>query len=746
MKFKKKYAAAGLITAIVLINIVMTIRILFSVAYPERVLREHVTEYFKTNFEKAIKFEDIYINSFGDVILSYFNVSITSDFNDNISLIRSTKTKIRLGFFGLFAGDVRVTGIEFYDSDITLIKKYGRSYRECVLGLIDPKKLISKIKSSREQLQVRFHGSRILYRESLRDRQISLEMYKVGADLIIDAERVSYSARGRIKPHKTEILRRGSFECEGAIDMRAGGIWEHRIEVENFDLTYLNDHIAEYKIAGILLSGGVSVDARFGEKKGVISVAGRVETNSLTVTSTEEKYDLISGENMDIDLGLTVDTIHNRYTVHSLKLNDGIILLDASGMRVVNDKEDAVALKFITNLVDLSELSRNITPFKNIEYRGSLQCEGGFSLDFKKNKASGIRAGMVIGDLTLSKNENGKNVELVGETSVRVKADGTSIDIDIKGKPLNSDITVTGKTNVETWVPFKSETVLSLASRRMNVENISLALVYGANKTFESAYDDKRGGRQKIPFLQGMLGKLLSKNRVDFTSRIDTLFFGKRAGLKNFVLDAQLNNGAATISRFSLEGYDAAYSLIGQGYFNTDQPYLRIAGKADGFDLGRFYADSGMSGSLSGIARVDFSYEASMSRIGDILDNARGSLNIYMGRGEMKNTRFQRDIMAFLAKIGHESPSIDQINFETISLSMTEMGENFWISNCGIRGDTLLFNVAADYLFEGGLDTRFGMVIKSDAGMINLPLRLRGPLLAPCVDASAAKDSPKLCF
>lgn len=746
MKFKKKYAAAAVISIVVIINIAATLRLLYAVAYPERIIKEQVTEYFKATLDKAVKFEDLYIDACGNLILSYFNVSVTSDFNDNISLVRSTTTKISLDLPGLFTGNIRVRGIDFYDSDITLIKKYGRSHRECFISLLDPDRLLARIKNSSNSLRVGLHGSRIFYRESLRDRQVSLELYKVKAELNIDPGSVSYSARGKIKPYKTEILRRGSFYCEGKVDIGAGASWGHRIEVENFDLTYLNDHIAEYKIAGVSLSGAVSVDARFGERKGVLSLAGRAEANSLTIASIEKKYDLLSGENMDIDLDMTIDTVSNRYTVRRLSLNDGVVSLDASGMYVRNDKDDAVKLKFKTNVIDLADLSQTLTPLKYIEYEGTLQCDGSFSLDFKKKTAPVMRAGLLLDEFTLLRKDRGKTETLIGETSMRVKVDGSSIDVDIKGKPLNSDVAVKGKTVVESWFPLKTNTNVSVRSKRMNSENFRLALLYLANSAYESAYDDKRSGREKIPFSQRPLGKFMNNNSIDFNSAYDTVFFGKRAELKHFVLNARLSNGAATIHEFGVEGYDATYMLSGSGYFNSDQPYVKIDGKIDEFELGRFFAESGMSGSLSGKAHADFSYEVSISRIGDILDNARGSLNIRVGRGELKHTQFQRDLMAFLAKMGQDTPSIAMVNFEDITLSMTEQGENFWFSNLGIRGDTLIFNIAGDYLFEGGINTTFGMLIKKETGMVTVPLHMHGPILAPCIDASDKKDSPKLCL
>jgi len=746
MKLKKKYAITAVIIAVVIINSLATLRLLFAVVYPERLLKEKVTSYFRENLGKAVKFEDIYIDALGNIIISYFDVSIASDFNDNISLVRSESTRIRLNFASLITATMRIMGVDFYNADITIIKKYGKSYQESLLALIDTEQLIAKIKKSGEALNLSFKGSRLFYRDSLRDGQVLLEMYKIGAELKIDPSVLSYTASGKVKPYKTEIIRSGKFKSTGSIDIRTGDTWEHRLEVENFDLTYLNEYITEYKIAAISLNGGISADMVIGARKGVLSLAGKVELNSLSASSIAKRFELISGENMDIDIDMTADTKARRYTLRRFSLHDGVISLDASGMYVGNEADEALKLKFKTNSIDLSDLSRTLTPIKNIEYAGTLQCDGSMAMDIKKNTVSEMRAGIRLDRFRVVEAERGDAVTLIGETSARVTVTGSSIDLDITAAPLDSDLVIKGRTGITSWAPFRSDTKVTVSSKRMNIENIRLPLFRFMNWAYESAYEDKRGGKEIAPFGKSIFGSFLNNNNVDFISSFDTLFYEKSNGIKNVVLKAGLNGGTGMLREFNATGYDARYALSGQAYFSGDRPYCRLYGTVDNFDLGRFLAESGMSGSLSGLARAELSYEVSFSRVGEILDTARGSLTVVVGRGEMKHTRFQRDLMAFLAKAGHEASPVATVNFEQISLSLSEIGENFWLSNTGIRGDSLLFNITGDYLYEGGINTGFRLVFKKDDGMANIPIDLKGPILAPCVKVSYRKDSPRLCF
>ncbi|MBN2160049.1 MAG: hypothetical protein JW807_11690 [Spirochaetes bacterium] len=747
MNDKKKYAAAAVIVIVVLINILATLRLLFSVVCPERAQKEIVVNYFKDNLNKAVKFEEITIDYTGNVIIDDFNVSITSDFNDNISLIKSKRAVIDLAFWPLWAGSVRINGIDFYDSEITFIKKYGRSHMECVRQILDPGKFIKTVQEAYPDFYIDFHGSAISYRESLRDRLLVVELYTIDAELYINTSAFSYDITGRIRPFRTSILRKGEFSCRGSVDIGQGDSFSHRIQIENFDLTYLNEYIQERKKADTSISGGASVDLEVKRNKSILTVGGQAWTNNLTVASITKKYNLISGENVSLDIDASYNSAHNSYTIRSLSVYDDVARLDASGSYVQNEKEDAVTLDFKSNAIDLSDLSQNVAPFPGIEYGGMLQFDGSLNMDFKKKKASGMRFNCVLGEFTVSRNRKGKQECIIGESSMRVKADNSTFNADISLKPLGSDLSISIRTEVSAWVPFSSEMNVSVKSRRMNLDIIREPAVYLIDAAYASAYKDKREvAIGRTPFPQTLLGKFANHNSISFTSEADTVFWGTNASWNNCGLDARLANGALSIGEFRADGYGAAYRFNALAYFNTEQPYFRVEGAVDDFDWSAFYADSGMKGSMTGKAGCDFNYEVSAARMGNILDNSRGNLNVHVGTGEMINTRPQQAIMKFLRKNGYEAGSVADITYESITLSLSQRGENFWFSNFGVRGDKLFFNAAGDYLYEGGITSTFGATVRKDATVIAIPVKVSGPLLGPCVDVANRGDSEKFCF
>lgn len=746
MKFKKKYLFAAIVMAVITINLLSTMRLVFSVAYPDRTLKEVITEYFKNNLDKAVKFEDLYIDFTGNVIIYDFNVSITSDFNDNISLIKCDKAVIDLGFIDLVTGSLAIKGIDFNRCDITFLKKYGRSHLECFEQVFGPTRFLEQVRKTGHDFYIHIHRASVLYRETLRDRQITMELNKVNAALEIDRTTFAYSIDGTIKPYKTETIRKGSFSISGTMDIGKGESYTHRVSIDNIDLTYLNEHIVDYKVAAVALEGGASVDLEISRAKGAVSIKGTCETNNLSVASMIGKHNLIANENLNCDVDLVIRPDLKSYTARVLNLHDDTFTVESSGSYVENDKADAVRLNFKTNSIDLGDLSQNFTPYRDIEYDGTLRCDGNLAIDFKNNKAAGTRINIALEDFTIQKNEKGNEVRLLDESNLTVKLTDKDISVNISAKPLNSDISLKSQTAISNWVPFRSETKVRAASKRMNLENLRNLTLYLADRAFVSAYDDKRGGTEKIPFLQKPLGKFLNYNNIGLSTSAATVFYGKKARWKNLLIDARLEKGALLLKDFSVEGYGATYRLGAQAYFNSDQPYVKLDGKIEDFDFGGFYADSGMKGSAGGTARCEFQYEVSVARIGDMLDNSKGNLNLYVGKGTMTDTKLQQGIIRFLKKNGYEAGTLSTINYEDISFSASQQGENFWFSNFSVRGDTLLFSAIGDYMFEAGLSSIFSATVRKEAAVSVIPLKLSGPILAPCIDIYDRPESQKACF
>jgi hypothetical protein len=747
MEFKKKYAIfAAIVISVFAINLLSTLSLLFDIQYPEREIREVITDFFKNNLNKAVKFDDIHIGYNGDVQISNFNMSISSDFNDNVSLIKCKKAVIDLEFFSLLAGRVMINGLEFYNSEITFPKKYGRSHADSFYQVIDISKILKKAGESYKKLYIYFKRAALHYNESLKDKQVQVDLYKIDAEINIENHFASYRIDGYIKPYKTEGIRRGSVYCKGEFDLRKADVWSHRIKIDNLDLTYLNSYIAEYKLFDISLTGGWSCDLEFTMKDGAESVKGQVETNNLTVTDLIGKFNVVSNENLNIEIDSRRDAKLNRYTVHRLHLYDDVFSIKASGEYVQNEKDEALTFHYKTNEIDLSDLSQNITPYNHIGCSGTLASSVKFYLDIKKNKATGTAADLTIDNFSLVNNKKGNEKTLIEESRVKVKLTESEVVIDAVLNPLASDLGIKARTRVSSWFPFKSESLIATTSKKFNSEIFFHVVRFYIDKLMTAAYENKKIIDEAASFLNKPAAKFLNNNNIEFKCDFKSIFIGKKAKLRDFIFDMQLNRGALLLKEFAVHGCDAEYKMNAQAFFNTEQPYFKLEGKINGLDLADFFRGTGLKGNVSGKATIDYKYELSANRLSDILENSKGNLTVNVSGGSLENSLAQNNLSKFLRKNGYPSTSLRTINFETLSLSVTQLGDHFWFTNFGLKGDSLSFNGAGEYSYPAGLSSRFGITVRHEGAVTVVPVQLYGPLLKPCIDQYDKKGSQKFCF
>ena len=119
------YIAVGVCFVFLLIQ-----QMLFALLFNEKEMHLIIQNIFEKNFNKAIQFDDITVTMGGNLKLKNIKIAPTTDFNDNYNLISSKKTIIDLSYFRAITGNIHIKGIKFYDSSITIVKNYGKSYKE----------------------------------------------------------------------------------------------------------------------------------------------------------------------------------------------------------------------------------------------------------------------------------------------------------------------------------------------------------------------------------------------------------------------------------------------------------------------------------------------------------------------------------------------------------------------------------------------------------------------------------------
>ena len=175
---KKVYIIISSIFIIALFLSVLFIKIFYSLKLPEKDIKNSVINLFKTKLNRAVKFEEVKVWLAGNIIINRFDLSVSSDFNDNLSLISSPGITIDLGFIDLFLGRITIKGIQINDADINILKRYGKDYSEVSLQFIDLTHRINKIAQSQEgTFYITFNNCRLAYREILKVTEIKILIF-----------------------------------------------------------------------------------------------------------------------------------------------------------------------------------------------------------------------------------------------------------------------------------------------------------------------------------------------------------------------------------------------------------------------------------------------------------------------------------------------------------------------------------------------------------------------------------------
>ncbi|MCP4129823.1 MAG: hypothetical protein GY754_02285 [bacterium] len=757
MKNKKKlYLLVAGISAAVCLILFISSKIYFSVWYEEKKMQKFITGFFKENLDKAVKFEDSYINSFGDIVLSNFNLSMTSDFNDNISLVKSREAVLRLDFIELFKGKPVLKGIDFIESDVSVLKRYGKSYLDSFEQVIALKRKGSEIENiDLDNFVISFKKSSLYYNEIFKEKKLIVECNNISSKIRIKSEEIHYSVEGDIKPYKSKKIKESHFNLTGTVNLEEKGANNSRywVNLENFDLSYLNDYIKEYELGTFSLLGGLSSAMEIqSNREGDMLVSGGIETNNLSMLSRiPVQYNLISNGNVNIEIDGSINVSGSRYSLKKLKIFDDIFQLVCSGEYNKNDKEEKLAFRFKTNTIQLADLSTYITPVQDMSYGGTLALNGDIDFDLKKGLAPKMALNAVLDNFYLNGYEKGVKKEVLRGGSVKLTAKGNTIDMEIQARPPESDFSIRSKTKIAQWVPLKSQTTVDIDSKKIKA-GILFYIARGAvQNLFDSALADRRAGYEELFFLKRPEAQYLINNDLNLSITAKKVCFENKAALTDLKARLEMQEGDFSLREFSLHGYNATYMVQLLGYFNRDYPYFLFSGSINGFDIGSFLQDynPGLSPDkkLEGTGAMEFDYKLNAYRLGHIFQNSQGNLSMYAGftQGELNNSMLQRRVGKFLRENGHTAVDMTKVNVSNFSISFAQMGEHFYIRNFGIRSDRINYNSYGKYFFDKGLDMRIFTSFTDDGGrIVSLPLQVKGGLLSPELAIAKKRDSKKI--
>ncbi len=728
-----------------------TIKIFFIRAYPEHVLKEHVMTFIKENFGKAATFDDVYMSAFGNIIISNLNISISGDFNDNISLIKCPGAEIRLNFFKLFSGNIIIKEIVFDDADVTVYKKYGKGYYETFNEIFRLDRPLSEISNiDHEHFRVDITSSRLEYREVFRNEISAVKIDRFSLGLLLRGDYLDYTISGRVLPHPNSDLSKGRLSFSGRLRSARGNFClasTNSIIVTGLDMRYFQPYLAEALKDLLNIQGQFDAAIRFASFRQNLSAECRIEITNLSADKLTEgsKHTWISNENLNMDFIIDITGGGEKVMVRRASLYDDVIRLSLEGIYRRSNKEHYMDMMFSSNTMNLERMSEHITPWKETVFKGNMKTGGHLKYDFISGSARGSEFMAELKDFGIIFRESTNTREFMKGLDAEISLKNDIFTAALKCSLERSKIEGRWNTRVKSWVPFSSESEISITAPALEIHHIAHPLLAALQLVYEGAYSDRKLGYENIIFRDEPVGKLLNQNNLQLHLGAKRIVAGHRAEFNEFALDALLRDGVFSVNSFSLSGYGAQYSLKTSAQFNLWMPLVSIDASVKNFDLRSFASDAGIKGEAAGMLNASVSFQVNAFRLSQILENSIVDVSIDLAEGNLKNTPLQDTFSEYLAKSGIKSAPLAEINSLTASFSFNQRADNYVVSKLAVLSDKVRLYGRGRYDYFEGLDVPLEISVapaEAQAGMVTVPCKIAGPLLRP-VMAKVKKPKDK---
>ncbi len=745
MKLNKNtiITAAAIIGAIFFISI--TFKIYFSIRISEKEIKSFVTEFVKKSFNKSIIFNDSYVDFTGDVILIEPNISFEEDFNDNQSLIKASKAVIKLRFPDILFGNYNPKKIIFYSGDITIINRNQNEFPQ----KLNIKKILSENlpgfnNNITAGIRIQIKDSKLNYIDILKDKKHSMKFFNTSFDLEIQKDNLLFVINTKISPYKTKDLKHGYIKAKGSIPFSSDSHYNANLNIENFDISILNDYLEYSGYKSVSITGSVSAELKVSVDMNNVIYNGLIETANLNLFSSVEQHKFISNENLNIAFKISDNQKDFRIETDLLKIFDDNIQLNFQVKYIYKPKEESITFSAKSNKINLGSLSSNYSPAPGIIYSGESNLDMKFSYNLSKEMLQELFIDNKLTKLSVSKLEKDGVKKIISELNCFINADNKKFDLNSTGFIRDSKARLDIKSKIKNLDPFKSDSDIFIKVDKLYSSQVFYLTRAAVETLFNLAQDDIKRGYEEIFFLQKTAGKIINNNNfnLDISSNKIQLFEGyPDKYFSNLNLKIILNNGILTTNSFNLSGFGSNYEFALSANMNTDQPFFKFKTAVKDFDLSALSEVSGKKADISGKLNVSFEYEVSAFRFSNILENSKGDLTASISDCSMKNTDIQNNLSKFFTSSGFSSFDLNSAEFKTVNITIGHAGENFFIKNFTIGGGNFSVNGFGKYSINDGINLPLSINIADGVKTTNAPILIKGRLFNPDLEISNQKNS-----
>ncbi len=713
------------------------------VFFPDRMVKDTLVGFIRQNFNKAIRFDDAFVDISGNIIVTGLNVSHTSDFNDNVSLVKCERAVIDTSFVSLLSRSIVVHGVTFRGAEVTLMKRAGVSYADNFKRLFVLSRPLAEIPEiNRRSFLVEIFDSRLVYRDMQEDDALVLQSDATDIAVRIDGENVRYRVSGKLQPHRGADVGTGRLRVSGTVVLPNDGKSPHSeasVEVAGLDITLLNPLFAGRLRSDLFIRGLLGVSAKIATREGRSVADASVEVEDLVaerVSSESGAVALVSDLSFKARGRIEASNDANEITLRDVRINDGNLDCRADVRYRNLPKDRTVDLALRTNRFDLARLTRSLAVLRGTDVAGFARLDARLIFDHAQRQPRDVRASLDADGFSLARNRPEGALSLMRDGALRLRLDGDRLAGNASVASGDSRSSVAVQSVVKSWTPFVSQTMLSVFSDRLT----SRALVPLATAAFDAlhalAMDDRRYAYDEIPFPEKPLGKLVNGNTVMITCAATTLVLSPANPLRGLFFSLILSDGSIKLKHFNLEGYGGGYSADVFCNFTSGYPFMSFKAKAKNMDLGAFAKDAGWRGTIGGLMNAEIEYQASVSKPSQFIENGQGALSIEVYPAELSGTAIQSALIAHCRDNGIDATALQSLKVARAWVALRQSREQFFVSRLNVTSDVL--NLDASGTFPTGPELSIPFTAKlttnaddKTAGAVSLPAVVKGVLSRP---------------
>ncbi len=786
---KKSITISAIIVGIVFIVIPAILKIYFIILIPEARLKTVINTFFNDYLGRAIKFEEVSIDFLGNIHVEQFNLSTTSDFNDNLSMISSEELVIKLQFFNAISHSVVVKSLHFNDNTILLVQKYKDYYIKTYNNILAlNKKKMYKTLFNSGNIEIYINNALVKYKNQLKEKKIQVLFDSIDAELDVTTKMAYYKLNGDIKSYNSKFISDGDISIAGEFkrlashqsetkktkkssdkkknklikktEKKSESLQKRKIKIEdtnklsfkinNFDISYLNNLLKKYVGFKHAMFGAISISGELKQNKKNSNVVLDIETNNLNLFSYgNQPFKIIANEELNLELKCNINNDFTTVKILPSKLYDDAFKILFNGSYAKTTKDEIFKLSVKSNEINLEEVNSVFTPFNNFTYEGSLLTNIDFVYNIKKDKLEKSKTTIKIKDFSLKQFVKGRYKEHLTKSSMQITSKKDMLQF--AGKLLNSnnELNFSGKSHLMKLDSLKTKSELQIDAKKIDGNVLYKTIRFEIANLFDDAYIDSKKGYERIYFPTTTVGRFVNNNEFKIKIKSSNVGLQNKANLTGFNLDLSLKKGLLRTKNFRLTGYEGVYKFLIYGFFQRDMGFFQVKGSAENVDVAGLYSDMKLPGTMSGKFSFDFDYEVVAARIAHLFENAKLTANVSLKDSVLTKTGFIKDINRFLTKNKKSSIS-DILNVKNAGFTLTQSQNYFYIKNMNVSSDNLNFNAYGHYKYGKGwkipLYIRFTDINKK---FDSFATNVKGDFSRPCVFKKKSKKNPSpypLCF